>query len=334
MNRFHVVFVLDRHPRTIDILSQFTARHTPVVWCKAGMSAECRDIRDIFSVDAGWPYHKDPWYLFYEENVPARPVWLDSYEHHALEDRTEVLQELAKCYSWAILPWGREEPMALIAFVTADEQYYNEFVTAFEDDSTRVSRSGLFLCDIATGSAPLLLTAYKNITSLSGLCHGLLFNDRGTAQRLWEFTDSGKNPPYVLHYRQVGPNVDQRNFPAGRSELLETYSDKRPIVRVLLRVYDQETLAAYLPNWGTALVIPGTADLQRLRVLFQRPAFTIHTAPDYATRLISCADWVCFPESGLVNSLMYETFISRSAQVVSSFLNHRCAEPLCLFSCF
>jgi hypothetical protein len=133
MNNFHVVFALDRHPETVDALFAFAAMHAPVFWFNAGNKIECRDIEVVFRNGNGWPYHEGPWHLFHREKAPARSIWFDPYEHHSIEDRMKVLQEMANSYSWAILPWGREESMAMIAFVTTEERYYDDFIAALGD---------------------------------------------------------------------------------------------------------------------------------------------------------------------------------------------------------
>ncbi|MDB6122719.1 MAG: hypothetical protein JWQ71_1712 [Pedosphaera sp.] len=326
--RFHVVFVLERHPEFRNVLSQFISKQGSVYWSNAGKQTECHDVNVIFG-NGFWPYYSGPWYLFHEEKKVHKSTWFDPYEHNSVENLDQILQEMANSHTWAILPWGREEAMAMIAFVTSDDQCWEEFVSAFSTPSTTLSESGLFLTKANSNTAPLLLTGYKNINSLENKFHGVLFGSIETAQTLWQVTGADSDPPIVLHFQQTGPDA---TIPAGNFENLETYKDTRYSERVLVRVLDSETFASYLPSWGTAVILSGDVDLESLRNLFQTPEF--HKLPFYGTKFVSVASWAFFPTNGYSSSPMYETLLCRNPLLLSSFLHCPRNKQFKLFSCF
>ena len=334
INSFHIIFALNRHPETVDRLNRFVGDHGPVHWRNAEKCQECQDVRSVFSNGHEWPYYRGLWYLFRERNGLPRITEHDPFYGHPIEEAMEMFREMSKGYSWTICPWGREQSMEMIAFVTDDERCCDELISCLGGSFSRMSESGLFLDEIGGSSVPVLLAAYKNVESLNREVHGILFNDSATAERIWAMADCEESQPYLLHFRQIGPNADPRSVPSGNFETVETYSDEGDIVRVLLRIHDHGTLAAFLGNWGTAIILAGNANLQSLRTVFQSPEFQIHTASYFLTKIISEARWIYLPEQGNSTTELYKTFSSSDPKMVTSFLNAKCNDTIRVFSFF
>lgn len=197
------------------MMSRFASKHGPVFWCHADQNLECEDIGRVFRNGHDWPYYRGQWYLYHDGNPPPQITECDPYEHHTIKERIEMFREMSASHAWTLCSWGREQSMAMVAFVTNNERYCDEFISCLGGFSSRVSQSGLFLEDITTSSIPTLLAVYKNIESPFDRWHGLLFNDSETAERLWALTGFGRSLPYLLHFQQTGPNADPRCLPIG-----------------------------------------------------------------------------------------------------------------------
>lgn len=321
ISRFNVAFVLDRHPDTIGILAEFGAANGDV-YCQVGdEKRKCTDVASEF--DLMWPCKQKPWLLFHGEKRSAPVKLFDPFECTTASILSRTLSEVSSTYVWAILPWGREETMAMLAFVTTDEKLFNSFVDVVNHPKCQ-----------STANSPLLLTTYKNIDADWNAPHGALFEGTYASEKLWDSVFKIESNPVIIHFERHGKNEDIDGRMSQFGEQIFRTPDEDGFDRVITRVRDRSNLAEYLNSWNIAAVVSENTNLVELQHLLGNIGLKLHNVGDYLGQLASMSDWVYFPENGYTTTDLYQTFYSKETELLSQWSSALGVESPSIFSIF
>ncbi len=272
----------------------------------------------------------------------APPPIFDLYRPKTFAQIDELFGYLGDNYEWTLFPWGGTASHATVAFLSADKELQQRFLSSSVNSLHHVWPDG------KTKSYNMLISEQEICKGIEGATQGILFQElilwkerREAGQRVWDVCGCNGLRPHVVYYDSdeldnVFPGlrygsdlvrVDSLGYPDGRSD-------------EQLAIYQPLTKAAFMSMCGfqhydpnTLWIFPGTSDLGRVAKLVQVVAGRYKFSDLCYFNEYLQFDWLYVVATGHQDDL-YSLFVSVNDRLVGLVADLPVHDHFQLISCF
>lgn len=328
---YHITFLFDEPDLVHNKLRHFVSQDLTAMWLSR--YGEDRQVQSLGDLPTPAFVYQDCWLLHgprqqTSDTLPSLPEH-PLYYGTSFEEINTLFHRLVAQYEWALLPWGGIATYASVAFLTAQAQLLERFLTC------SANTLPLVLGPPTSG----VITSYT-CEALEEVCSALVFQEpyRAKGMLIWDVCECDLLLPCIVYHEYDDEDNMTFSWPGAHFDVLDTFS--LPGEGTRRSLYRPRDMLSFLVMCNpqtcteTLMVFPGTTALEDIRqvVTITEGAGAVADL-HYLSTFIQTSPW-CYALNRGHDDVGYALFVTRDRSLLYRLLQHANPRRFRLVSCF